>query len=738
MRSSTSEKEESQLLTGVVRRVTFRNPQNGYTVLQLAASEEKDPITVVGIAPDVRSGSYVTVQGGFQEHSKFGRQFAATSILESPPPSAEGLEKYLSGGAFKGIGIKTARRIVDELGSDAAAVINQDPMRLARIPGVGLKKAEMITERFKSQEEMEAINRFLVQHRVSPALARKIYERFKGDSLSMLSRDPYVLAREMRGVGFATADGIAMNLGIAPDAPERLRAGLIFTLEKASDEGHCYLPAESLMPRARTLLGVGDEVDLEPHLRELLSQRLLTEWNNGFAIRKISQAEELVADFLKSRIYSEESHKISIESVDRILKDTERELGITFSFEQRDAVRCAAQYPLLAITGGPGCGKTTIIRALTHVFRGSGKELLLAAPTGRAAQRMSQVCGHPACTIHRLLRFDPIKGTFLHGPGDPIRADALIIDETSMVDVLLAKALFAAIPKTTTVILVGDKDQLPSVGPGRVFAEVLSIPEIKTISLSTLFRREEASTINSLAHSINSGIVPDIPEPDGVTKADAYFIVRNDPSEAATTIEKLVGDQIPRKFGIPTEDIVVLTPSNRGPLGTLALNEKLQARINPKEGLDLQQQLTMDQTQFRVGDRVCQRVNNYNIDPSGVFNGDVGVVYAIDTARRSMLVDLWDGRLIRYDAEDLYQLSLAYAVTVHRSQGSEIPCVVLALDDAHYTLLERQLVYTAVTRAKKLLIIVGSRKALTMGCKRAFHSKRLTTIGERVRELLRR
>ena len=413
----------------------------------------------------------------------------------------------------------------------------------------------------------------------------------------------------------------------------------------------------------------------------------------------------------------------------------EQSLGVSFSREQRGAVNSAATLPLLLVTGGPGCGKTTIIRALALLFKEAKLRLALAAPTGRAAQRMAQVCELPASTIHRLLKFDPIKASFLHDAHDPLPIDAIIIDEASMIDLMLAKDLFAAIPPEARVILVGDKDQLPSVGAGRVFADLLSLHEITTVSLSQLFRRAGNSSINTIAHSINAGILPEIPEPDGVTKSDSYFIAKKDATEAATLIESLVAEQIPKKFGIEPRHICVLTPTNRGPLGTLVLNQRIQEKMNPRR--DSEQEIQIGDTVFRLGDRVCQRVNNYQIDNVGVFNGDVGEIFSVDKSHRSLTVEMWDGRLVKYEENDLQQLSLAYAVTVHRSQGSEIPCVVLALHESHFALLERQLIYTGVTRAKQLLIVVGSKKALGIACSRTSTDKRCTLLRERIRKRLR-
>ncbi len=724
------------VIRGTVQRVTFRNAENGYSVLQVSLPDQADPLTVVGNCLDLSVGTNIVVRGTYKDHPKFGRQFTARSITETTPETTDGLIKYLGSGVVKGVGEKTAERIVAEFGTNTMEVIYRHPEKLEALEGIGKHKAKLITEAFAGQSEMREIMKFLIEHNISQNLATKIFEKYGSRSVEMLSKDPYLLSRTggLRGVGFMTADSIALNLGLSTDAPQRIKAGIFFALEKSVDEGHCFLNEATLAQRARHLLGVSDHVDLEPYLNELLDEGVIEREDDAFFLKTLFRAEEFVASFIAPRCQPFETPIIEDGIVNECLSAAENELGITFSREQREAVSYATHYPLLLITGGPGCGKTTIIKGLSLLFKMASKRLVLAAPTGRAAQRMSQVCGMPASTIHRLLRFDPSNGSFIHGIQDPLPIDAIIVDESSMIDLLLAKDLFSAIPKNATLILVGDRDQLPSVGPGRVFADLLSLSEIKTVSLSRLFRRAEESAITSIAHSINSGIVPTIPEPDGITKSDAYFIKKNDPEEAAVTVEKLVFDQIPKKFGIPARDIIVLTPSNRGPLGVLALNKRLQARLNPPQ--DSESELEHGETIFRVGDRVCQRVNNYQIDATGVYNGDAGDVYGVDKKTRTVTVELWDGRLLKYDSGALFQISLAYATTVHRSQGSEIPCVVLVLHESHFTLLERQLIYTGVTRAKKLLVVVGSPRALQIASKKTTTTKRGTRLRDRIRKLI--
>ncbi len=737
------------VLKGSVHRITFRNPSNGYSVLDVQIEGESRRITVVGPCVHINESDNIVAKGRFSTHPKFGEQFTATVIDAIAPSTSEEIARYLGSGQIKGIGPATAKRIVEALGDDTLEVIYKNPKRLARVPGIGKHKAELIQSAFAEQSILRRIMQFLISHRVSPNLANKIYSRYGDSSVEILTSDPYILARDIKGVGFRTADFIATSgLGIALNSRSRLRAGLIYALEKATEDGHCFLPEGELFQRATALLRLSldenrtveesEENDgqnnLNSALESLITEERLIREDDALYLGPIYRAEQYIASFIASRIDPLANPAIPIQETEQSIASAATSLGVTFSHDQESAVIAATRHPLLVITGGPGCGKTTIIKAVSYVFRKAGKKLVLAAPTGRAAQRMAQVCEFQASTIHRLLRFQ--RGSFEHGPQNPIDADAIVIDEASMVDIFLAKSLFSAIPAHCVLILVGDKDQLPSVGAGRIFADLIGSPAVKTVTLSQLFRRESESTINYIAHSINCGVVPSIPEPDGITKVDAYFLQQKEPEDAALLVERLVADQIPKKFGFEINDIMVLTPSNRGPLGVEALNQRLQARINPPGAVDESQELQLESGSFRLRDRVVQRVNNYQIHENGVFNGDSGIVYTVDRKSRSLKVDLWDGRIIPYTDHELSQLMLAYAMTVHRSQGSEIPCVVLILHDSHYTMLERQLVYTAVTRAKKLLIIVGTRRALAIASKRTTARDRHTNLQRRIGEMV--
>ncbi len=721
--------QDEAVVRGVIERVTFHNATNGYTVFRAAVADSLSKMTVVGTATNPQQGRHFCARGKYIDHPKFGKQFSATSIVDDVPSSNEGIERYLQSDSFKGIGPKTAAKLVEAFGSETIKVLTEDPERARKAAGLSKKRMVDISSALQQEEDGRESLRFLLEHGITQRMAHRIFEKYKHKTIELLKEDPYILARDLKGVGFLTADTIATQLGIRPDAPERLRAGVLYALDDAADDGHCFLTGEILSVKARALLRIDDSVDLTPHLAEVVRLDMVVQEGERFYAPRLHRAEEFVARDLRNRV-KQSIHSAPSEILLSAIDEAEKALNVTLSDEQRTAVRAAHQERVLVITGGPGCGKTTVVRAIVATLRSAHKRITLAAPTGRAAQRLAQMCDSPASTIHRLLKFNPHSGQFLFGFHDQLPTDVVIIDEASMLDITLAKDLLSAIPAEATVIFVGDKDQLPSVGPGRFFGDLIGSDSIKTITFSRLFRREQGSSINEVAFLINAGTVPSIPEPDGVTKSDAYFLQREKPEDGAALIEKLVSEQLPAKFGFSPQEIVVLTPTNRGELGTLALNMRLQAKLNPPD--PSRAEVRVGENTFRVGDRVCQRVNNYKIDETGVFNGDTGTIVDIDTGKRELFVELWDGRVVTYTELEIGELSLAYAVTVHRSQGSEIPCVVLALHHSQYSLLDRQLTYTGITRAKKLLIIVGSHRALSMGTRKHQANQRLTALKEKI------
>jgi exodeoxyribonuclease V alpha subunit len=723
---------EEQFLQGTVRRVTYRSPQTGFGVLQVECESPRGEVTVVGdLPPTIGSGTLIIARGCYQKHARFGEQFKAFSITESEPTTEEGLVRYLS--TMKGFGEVLARRAYNTFGEEILKVLDESPHRLIEVPGIGKKKLEEITEAWRESRKGREVQLFFSEYGISSALGARILRRYGNKTIEKIRENPYLLSDEISGVGFIKADRIALSLGIKPHSDLRLGAALEHVLKSSSDEGNTCLPEDLLITRTAKQIDCVDEALLKNALNRIISEaRVIREEIEGRSLLyhpELYRAERSLAVQLKSLLTAEVT-PLPPEIVERIagsehLATTTDSRMITLSAEQQLALRVAASKSLCIVTGGPGCGKTTLVRSMVSMFRAAGLEIRLASPTGRASQRLSEVCSHEASTIHRLLRFDPFERDFVHRPGNPIECDVLIVDEVSMLDVPLANSLFSALPKGCRVVLIGDADQLPSVGPGLFLAEIIEIAPQNTIRLTNLFRRSTESLISVAAFSVNSGDIPYIPEPDGgVTRSDAYFLNAADAADGAELIERLVTGQIPKKFGFSRDEITVLTPMNQGELGTIALNRRLQERLHSGTTT----QLSNGSTQFRLGDRVCQRVNNYQIHPAGVFNGDQGEVIGVDTENARLIVRLWDGREIEYDRDLLSQLDLAYALSIHRSQGSEIPAVVLALHTTHAIMLERQLLYTAITRAKKLLIIVGNRRALEMAVRRTRSKKRYTSL----------
>ena len=734
---------------GVVERITYRNPENNYTVLKLDTPDGHELLTVVGYCLPFTVGANVIIHGDYTEHPKFGRQLQATGASEVEPDTEDAILKYLASGLIPGVGPGTAQKLVAVFGKETMQILYNDPDQLERVPGIGQNKVRKIKDAISERRHRIETERFFVEHNITGALLNRIFEEFGNNAITEVRKDPYQLAHSVKGIGFRTADGIALNMGFELDSPHRIRAGVFYAVEKAREDGHLYLTAPELSAKTRELLDLDSSVDLHDAVYELIDQKLLVmEEHEPFALfylARLHEAECFVARFLAERASPYPSPLIEESIAEQALQHAGDALGISFSPEQQLAVKKACTFPLLCVTGGPGCGKTTVIRAIVATFLHAGKTIALAAPTGKAAQRMSEVCQHPASTIHRLLKYNPALQRFTFGANNPLRVevdgvevphevDLVIIDEASMIDISLAKQLFAAIPQHATLVLVGDQDQLPSVGPGRVFGDILSLAELPVIALSKLFRRAEESRITTTAHLINAGLPPEIPEPDGTSSSDAYFIDRRNPEDAARIVEKLISEQVPKKFGISAPEIQILTPTNRGPLGTLELNRRIQSSLNPRNNPN--DVLHLSTGEFRVGDRVCQRVNNYKLGTYGVFNGDLGTVVEVDTDKQEIVVEVWDGRLVRYDKSLIKQLSLSYAMTIHRSQGSEMPCVIMCLHESHFTLLERQLLYTGLTRAKKLLLIVGSRRALQLACQRTTSSRRNSQLAARIRDLL--
>lgn len=732
-----------EIFRGVISRITFRNEENGFSVFKAEANtaiphpSQDNSVNVVGVIPvKLNTGSHILAKGQWVSHPKFGKQFKANSITETQPTTKDTIEKYLGSGIFKGLGPVLAQRIVEVFGDQALEIMDNHPEKLKKVPGIGQKKLEEVLEAWREKKELREVLLFFQSHNISSNLAQRIYKNYGKNSIEKVKNNPYVLCRDVWGIGFKTADNIALALGIKHDAPERIIAGIAYVLKRASDDGHCFLSKETLLLKTQELLRI-EELDLVNLglTQAIISFEVILE-NENIYLPLLHKAEVEVGKILASRINNCSSNlNIQAALLENCIESTKDSLGrlIKYSEEQQNAIKLAASNKLLVITGGPGCGKTTVVKAIANLFTQAGLNIKLAAPTGRAAQRLTEVCNLPASTIHRLLKFDPYQNKFVYDKENKLEADVLIIDESSMIDITLAMYLLQAVPANCHLIFVGDVDQLPSVGPGLFLADLLSISNVPRVRLNILFRRKEESLITQIAHQINAAEIPELPQPDGQTKSDVYFISAKTPEEAAQTIEKLVVNQIPKFFKYAGSEIMVLSPMNQGELGIVALNKKLQDKLVPQTlGAPT---VKSGHLEFRLGDRVCQRANNYKITEAGVFNGDQGQIVGIDGVNRTITVKFWDGREVLYAEGDILELDLAYALTIHRSQGSEVPVVVLALHETHSILLERQLFYTAVTRAKKMLFIVGSKKAIALATKKSRSKKRNSGLALRVNNI---
>lgn len=734
--------DDVHFLHGVIERVTYRNEKNGFGVIRVQPQGKAgELVTLIGqVSEDIATGTNIVARGKWETHKKFGRQFRAFSVTETEPTSAPAILRYLSSGVIKGLGPVLAERIVSSFGEETLRVFDERPEDLRRVQGIGQKKLDEIIALWQEKKNAREVLLFFEQHNISGGLAQRIYRSYGTRAIEIVSKNPYLLTRDIWGIGFKTADSIAQAIGISLNSHARIAAGLAYILKSASDDGHCFLPKNVLLGKTASLLQLTSDSLIADVLAQIVHSGELICRGEDVYLPQLEASERELANSIFTLLSATETLSVPITNTQAqnfsqkaFTAPGDEAKVVTLSPEQQTAVCLAAVSPLLIITGGPGCGKTTVVRAISSLFRSVGARIKLAAPTGRAAQRLGEVCNAEASTIHRMLGFDPTTRGFLHTKADPLPLDVLILDESSMIDLLLAAALFQAIPTGARVILVGDSDQLPSVGPGRVLWDLLQIEPIPRIRLTTLFRRSEDSAITHIAYQVNQGLVPDIPQPDGVTKTDAYFLPGTEPETLAQLVERLIVEQIPKKFGIRSQDITVLSPMNKGDLGIIALNNRLQQKLVPHiPGTPVVQ---FGHLEFRLGDRVCQRVNNYQLTESGVFNGDQGEVIAIDPVVESITVKLWDGKEVEYPSEYLSQLDLAYAITIHRAQGSEVPAIVLVLHEAHSILLERQLIYTAITRAKRLLVIVGSKRALILSIKKTRSSRRHTALAKRVLEL---
>ncbi len=711
-----------ETLEGSIERITYHNPETGYTVVRLTVEGFHDVVTAVGDLADVNVGESLRLEGQWMTHPQYGRQFKVLDYKSVLPATVEGIRKYLGSGLIKGIGPVMAKRIVKKYGAQTLDVIEQQPDRLLSVLGIGPKRVALIERAWEEQKQIKEVMIFLQSHNVSTSLAVKIYKKYGDEAIDVVRQDPYRLARDIYGIGFLTADKIARNLGIPEDAPQRVAAGVSHVLSELADEGHVYAPQDELTAEAARILNVDAaliasgiqtlQADEQIHCETLVYPT--AEEHTGTAVRE-EQAVYLAPFYYGEIGVANRLRALADHPTDRLqffqtarweqtFDYLDEKSSLKLSPTQKEAVRTALTHKVAVLTGGPGTGKTTTVQTILRLLEARRHRYVLASPTGRAAKRLSETTNRPAKTIHRLLEYAPLEGFKRHAD-NPLQADMVIVDEVSMLDLLLANHLLKAILPGSHLLLVGDVDQLPSVGAGNVLRDVIDSGLAAVVRLETIFRQAPGSYIIENAHRINQGLTPRFAQ----DATDFFLFVEQDPQAAADLIVDIVQQRIPRKFGLdPLSDVQVLSPMYRGAVGVGNLNQRLQEALNPAAPNKPERHL--GGRAFRQGDRVIQLRNNYDLN---VFNGDVGRITAIDPLNQTLTVDMGDQQ-VTYDWASADELTHAYAVSVHRSQGSEYPAVVLPVLTAHYVMLQRNLLYTAVTRAEKLVVLVGARKAIAI------------------------
>ncbi len=715
----------TEQLQGFVERVTFHGEDSGFCVLQVKARGQRDLVTVVGNAGAVNAGEEIDCQGGWVNDATYGLQFRAATLRVIPPTTLEGVEKYLGSGLIKGIGAHFAHQLVKAFGAEVFDVIEREPDRLRTLEGIGAKRQERVVEAWREQKAIREIMVFLHSHGIGNARAARIYRVYGDAAIERIRENPFRLALDIHGIGFLTADVIARKLGIPPDSVMRIRAALRHVLWELSAEGHCAAARPNLMERTVELLEVTPALVEQAIALEVAAENLVAEPVDGepaVFLTPLYRAETGVAGHLRRLMHGAPPWG-TIDGT-RAIPWVEQATGLNLSESQRRAVETVLDGKVTVLTGGPGVGKTTIVNSILKLVETRRARVLLCAPTGRAAKRLSESAGAEARTIHRLLEFDPRQMGFRKDETDPLDVDLLVVDEASMVDVLLMNQLLKAVPACAAVLFVGDVDQLPSVGPGAVLQDIIESGQVPTVRLTEIFRQAASSSIVVNAHRINDGMAVETPDGSGELQ-DFYFIPAESPEEIHDKLFQVVTERIPQRFGLsPIRDIQVLTPMNRGSLGTRSLNVELQKRLNA----GAEPQVSRFGWSYAPRDKVIQTVNNYDKD---VFNGDIGQVSRVDLDEGQLHV-VFDDRTVTYDFTELDEIALAYATSVHKSQGSEYPAVVIPLAMQHYLLLQRNLIYTAVTRGKRLVVIIGQPRALSMAVRNARSTRRLTNLSTRL------
>jgi exodeoxyribonuclease V alpha subunit len=729
-----SESGSEETLEGTVERIVYSGSDGEFTVARLKLAARTEPVTIVGSLLGVPAGASLRVSGRFETNARFGEQFRIASYTEVAPSTLEGIRRYLGSGLIKGIGPEFAGRIVDRFGIETLEVLDRDPGRISEVPGIGPTRARTIRAAWSAQREVHSVMVFLQGHGVSPAFAARIYRRYGVGALKLVRENPYRLAFDVWGIGFLSADKLASALGIGSESEPRLEAGVRHVLGEAASDGHVFVPRARLVRQAAALLEVSEQLAAEALERlaragdvaidTSVSASLGASMNAGEAAEAavydtaLYRAEVAVAAGLRRLLDAKAAASVTLD-VERALAWYEQTVGITLARQQREAVRLALTGKVAVVTGGPGVGKTTIVRGIVAILARKGLHVALAAPTGRAAKRLSDATGAPAATLHRLLEWRPAEAQFGRNAGRPLDCDVLVVDEASMLDVRLAADLLGALPVGARLVLVGDVDQLPSVGPGTVLRDVIASGAVPTVRLTEIFRQAAESLIVVNAHRIHDG---EMPELRGTGEArDFFFLEEEDPARAAELIRDLVSVRLPRRYQMAPQEIQVLAPMHRGELGAGNLNHVLQEALTAgAPGVE------RGARSFRVGDKVMQIRNDYDKE---VWNGDIGVVEQVGGEE---VIIRFEDRPVGYQADELDELVLAYAATVHKSQGSEYPAVVIPVHTQHYVMLQRNLLYTAVTRGKRLVVLVGTRKALALAVRNAEVAARCSGLADRL------